>query len=85
MCSRPLVHLSTSRRAEIVLLGDAHPLRAPFSVLAVLILGKRKAETIDTERTARLVEVATPLGQGRGQLDRGQRRVRCLHQLVHDR
>ncbi|MBY0230819.1 MAG: flagellar basal body P-ring protein FlgI [Gemmataceae bacterium] len=29
-----LVHLSTSRRAELVLLGDAHPLRAPFSVLA---------------------------------------------------
>ena len=32
--SPALVHLSTSRRAEIVLLGDSHPLRAPFSVLA---------------------------------------------------
>src|SRR5882672_1353527 len=28
---------------------------APFSVLAVLILGKRKAETVDTERNSRLV------------------------------
>jgi hypothetical protein len=32
---------------------------APFSVLAVLILGKRKAETIDNERNSRLVMSAS--------------------------
>jgi hypothetical protein len=32
---------------------------APFSVLAVLILGKRRAETIDNERSSRLVMPAS--------------------------
>jgi hypothetical protein len=32
---------------------------APFSVLAVLILGKRKAETVDTQQNSRLVMPAT--------------------------
>jgi len=32
--SSPLVHLSTNRRAEVVLFGDDAPLQAPFSFLA---------------------------------------------------
>jgi hypothetical protein len=52
-----LTHLPPGMLPRLFLMGAL--IAAPFSVLAVLILGKRKAETIDTERNSRLVMPAS--------------------------
>jgi len=48
-----LTHLPPGMLPRLFLMGAL--IAAPFSVLAVLILGKRKAETVDTEPNSRLV------------------------------
>jgi hypothetical protein len=48
-----LTHLPPGMLPRLFLMGAL--IAAPFSVLAVLILGKRKAETVDTETNSRLV------------------------------
>lgn len=48
-----LTHLPSGTVPRLFLMGAL--IAAPFSVLAVFILGKRKAETVDTEPNSRLV------------------------------
>jgi len=52
-----LTHLPPGMLPRLFLMGAL--IAAPFSVLAVLILGKRKAETVDTEPDSRLVMPAS--------------------------
>jgi len=52
-----LTRLPAGMLPRLFLMGAL--IAAPFSVLAVLILGKRKAETVDTERNSRLVMPAS--------------------------
>jgi len=52
-----LTHLPPGMLPRLFLMGVL--IAAPFSALAVLILGKRKAETVDTERNSRLVIAAS--------------------------
>ncbi len=52
-----LTHLPPGILPRLFLMGAL--IAAPFSVLAVLILGKRKAEMVDTERNSRLVIAAS--------------------------
>jgi len=52
-----LTHLPPGILPRLFLMGAL--IAAPLSVLAVLILGKRKAETVDTERNSRLVIAAS--------------------------
>ena len=52
-----LTHLPPGMLSRLFLMGAL--IAAPFAVLAVLILGKRKAETVEAEHSARLIMSAS--------------------------